>query len=128
MNRRHLAKAATVAVAVVIILLAGRNCENELADVTIAFDRGGGPAIEAISAELFRPGEEAAVARFERRVVPGATGTLARWSLQIDPGSYELAVEVDPVDGPPARDRRSVEARARATISIDLSKSLPGDR
>lgn len=124
MNRRRLIKLATAAVAVAVVLLAARTCQGELADVTVVFERGDGPAIRTISAELYRRGEEAPVARFERQVDPAAAGTLARWTLQIDPGSYELALEIEPADGPPVSDRRTIEATARATITIDLARSM----
>ena len=129
MDRRRLVKLATIPVAIVIALLAARSCQAELADVTVRFDRGDGPAIRSIRAELYRSDDPAPVARFERQVDPAATGTLARWTLQIDPGTYELAVEVEPLEGAAVSDRRTIDAEARATVSIDLARSFsPGAR
>jgi hypothetical protein len=124
MTRRHVTKIATAVVLGVVLLLAGRTCQSELADVTIAFDRGGGPAIESLSAELYRADEEAPVARFERRVEPAAAGSVAEWTLQIDPGVYTLVVELRPAGGAPVTRDYKVSAEARSRVSIDLSRAF----
>lgn len=124
MSRRHITKIATAVVLGVVLLLAARNCRNELADVTVAFDRGDAPAIRALSAELFRADEEAPVARFQRTVPADAGGALAEWTLQIDPGMYTLVLAVEPVDGPPVTEDYTIDARARARVTIDLSRAF----
>jgi hypothetical protein len=121
---RHAKKIATAVVLGVVLLLAARNCQNELADVTIALERGDGPAIKALSAELFRADEEAPVGRFQRSIEPDAAGVIAEWTLQIDPGMYTLVVEIEPATGAPITQDYRIDAKARSRTAIDLSRAF----
>lgn len=124
MTRRHITKIATAAVLGAVLLLAGRTCRDEMADITIAIERGGGPAIRSLSAELFRADEEAPVARFQRRVDADAAGVLAEWTLQIDPGMYRLVLDIEPADGPPVTEDYSIDAQPRARVTVDVSRAF----
>jgi hypothetical protein len=123
MNRRAAIKLASVALLVALLLLAGRTCADELADITVRFERGNGPAISLIEATLHRSDGEA-VAHFERRPPEGAAGTLGEWTLAIDPGSYQLELVLVTAAGETVRDRRAIEGEARSRVTIDLSSSF----
>lgn len=123
MTRRRVAKIASLGLAVAVLLLAGRTCTSDLADITIRFERGDAPALELVEARLIN-GEGEPVARFQRHLADGATGVLAEWTLQIDPGTYQLELDLTAADGKTAHDRRSVEASPRAHITIDLGRSF----
>lgn len=127
MTRRRIAKIASLGLAVAVLLLAGRTCASDLADITIRFERGDAPAIELIEARLIN-GDGEPVARFERHVAEGATGVLAEWTLQVDPGTYQLEIDLAGAGGETARDRRTIEASPRAHIAIDLGRSFRQDR
>jgi hypothetical protein len=123
MNRRAAIKLASVVLLVSLLLLAGRTCADELADITIRFDRGNGPAIALIEATLHRSDGEP-VAHFELRPPQSAAGILGEWTLAIDPGSYRLDLVLVTVAGETVRDRRAIEGKARSRVTIDLSSTF----
>jgi len=117
-NRKQITRLVTGLLLVAGIFFVGRTCQAENADITLVFSNDDGDGAVSFEAAILRTDE--VVAQFRASDV--AVGTERRFELDLDPGSYQLELEVTR-DGVRKRQVRRLEAVARATVRIELTDS-----
>ncbi len=104
-----------------LLFFVGRTCQSEHADIELVFENRGGEAISNLSAELHRDGER--VGYFE--VAAMAPYAERRWKLDLDPGTYQLVMEMN-IGSEHERVTQPLEAIPRSTVWVGLNEGLPG--
>lgn len=119
---------APVAFLLALALLASRTCQSEAVRVRIELDPGAASAeVRAVRVDVFRQGEDQSVAVFSRRYGEAGPDARPSFEAQLDPGTYELRIEVETPRGH-RRLERTIEPRDASTVTIRLERELtPGD-